>query len=295
MAKLRIDTMPDQYEIIHYDTPGIPLYIRKGNLFDYPGRRAPCHWHDDIELILLLDGEMNYYVNGENIELGTGEGIFVNSRVMHYGYAARNENCSFLCILFHPSLLASCKQVFQRYVEPILEETRVSYLYISGQGQEEMENQILNIWKLKEMQTPCYEMDVIGALYSLWHSVSSMITQMTGSPEGEPSADVTALRQMVSFIRLNFREEISLQDIADEANICKSKCCKIFKAQIAQSPIDYLNSYRLHISADLLKHTSMTVSDVALECGFNHLSYYSKLFSRSYGCTPREYRRGKMT
>ena len=295
MAKLQIDTMPDQYEIIHYDTPGIPLYIRKGNLFDYPGRRAPCHWHEDVEFIFLLDGEMNYYVNGEHVELGRGEGIFVNSRVMHYGYAARNENCSFICLLFHPSLLASCQKVFQRYVEPVLEERRTSYLCLNRQGQGDIVKRILNIWEMQEQQASCYEMEVIGALYSLWHLVSDMTGQMTGSPEREPSADVTALRRMVSFIRLHFREELSLQNIANEGNVCKSKCCKIFKAQLEQSPIDYLNSYRLHISADLLKYTSMTVSDIALECGFNHLSYYSRLFSRSYGCTPREYRRGEMT
>uniref|UniRef100_UPI000B0A6E20 helix-turn-helix transcriptional regulator n=1 Tax=Clostridium sp. NkU-1 TaxID=1095009 RepID=UPI000B0A6E20 len=52
----------------------------------------------------------------------------------------------------------------------------------------------------------------------------------------------------------------------------------------------FLNSYRLEVSRGLLKDTADSITQVALACGFNHLSYYSKLFLRSYGCTPSQYR-----
>ncbi|NMB32666.1 MAG: helix-turn-helix transcriptional regulator, partial [Clostridium sp.] len=74
-------------------------------------------------------------------------------------------------------------------------------------------------------------------------------------------------------------------------NVCRSKCCKIFKRYLMQSPIEFLNTYRLEISSNLLKDTSKSVTEVAFACGFNHLSYYSELFKRYYGCTPSEYRK----
>lgn len=295
MEKIQVDTMQDNSEIVHYDTPGIPLYIRKGILSNYLGKRAVCHWHDDIELILLLDGKMNYYVNGQIIELNEHEGILINTREMHYGYSVDGEDCVFVCILFHPSLLSACKKIFQSYVEPLLDTHSPSFLHLTTTNNTDILEQIKKIWQLKEEQNSFYEMNVIGILYSLWSSYSKISSSTLDHDSNELSSDVVALRQMVSYIHSHYREDLSLQTIAMQANICKSKCCKVFKTQVKQSPIDFLNSYRLQVSTNMLANTTMSISDIALECGFNHLSYYSKLFLRYYGCTPSEYRRSAKT
>ncbi|MFQ6951908.1 helix-turn-helix transcriptional regulator [Blautia wexlerae] len=69
-----------------------------------------------------------------------------------------------------------------------------------------------------------------------------------------------------------------------------SKCCQIFKHYMQQSPVDFLNAYRLKISCQLLCTTRKSITEIAMLCGFNHLSYFSKYFMECYGCTPREYR-----
>ena len=65
----------------------------------------------------------------------------------------------------------------------------------------------------------------------------------------------------------------------------------IFKEYLHQPPIDFLNKYRLKVSGYLLTHTQSSITEIALSCGFNHLSYFSKIFLREYGCTPTEYRK----
>ena len=62
-----IDMMPDGSEIIHYDNPGIPLYIQTGELSSYPNKRALCHWHEDIEIIRILQGSMNYFFKNTDV------------------------------------------------------------------------------------------------------------------------------------------------------------------------------------------------------------------------------------
>ncbi|HBE85743.1 MAG TPA: hypothetical protein DDW53_10475 [Lachnoclostridium sp.] len=57
-----------------------------------------------------------------------------------------------------------------------------------------------------------------------------------------------------------------------------------------QSPIDILNSYTLKVSSGLLKDTADSITQAAFVCGYNHLSYHSKLFLRSNGCTPSQYK-----
>ena len=58
-----IELNDDRSEKIPYDSPDYPIYIRQGVLSHYPNYAAPSHWHDDIELIAVLDGEMDYHVN----------------------------------------------------------------------------------------------------------------------------------------------------------------------------------------------------------------------------------------
>lgn len=70
-----IELKDDRSEKVQYDDTAYPIYIRRGILSYYPNYTAPSHWHDDIELIAVLDGEMDYNVNGEITTLQKGEGI----------------------------------------------------------------------------------------------------------------------------------------------------------------------------------------------------------------------------
>ena len=79
--------MKDASEIVHYDTAGIPLYVKSDVLSEYPGMRAICHWHDDLEFIRIRKGEMYYRVNSQTILLKEGDCLIVNSRQLHYGYS----------------------------------------------------------------------------------------------------------------------------------------------------------------------------------------------------------------
>lgn len=97
----------DASENVAYNHPDFPAYIKKRQLSSYSDFRAVSHWHDDLEFILILDGTMVYNVNGEKIPLQTGEGLFVNSRCLHYGYSGAHTECYFLCLLLSPALLSA--------------------------------------------------------------------------------------------------------------------------------------------------------------------------------------------
>ena len=109
--------------------------------------------------------------------------------------------------------------------------------------------------------------------------------------EGKPHTELNLQRAMVAYIRQNYGERLSLSDIASAGHVSRSRCCQMFRRHLQQTPVDYLNSYRLKTAANLLRGTNRTVTEIALSCGFNHLSYFSKMFLQVYGCTPKEYRK----
>ena len=292
MEKQDLEIMGGNSEVVHYERQGLPLYIRTADLEQFTGKRAACHWHDDLEWIHILDGTMNYSVNGRKLPLKVGDSLLVNGRQMHYGYG--EGGCRFLCILFHPSLFGDNQVLRQEYVRPVLENPALEYLYFAGEEEEGRKTgkALRRMAEFKEAGEMAYEMDVIGWMCLLWAEILRK-TDVGGGvcPAGERE-DRAAQKEMVSFICRHYGEPLSLEAIAAAGHVSRSKCCQIFRKYVGQSPVEFLNAYRLKVGRNLLRDTERNVTEIATVCGFSHLSYFSRQFAAAYGRTPREYRRG---
>ncbi|MBQ7432257.1 MAG: AraC family transcriptional regulator [Lachnospiraceae bacterium] len=294
---VNVDVMPDASEIVHYDEVGIPLYIRKGILSQYPEMRANCHWHEDLEFIHVLDGEMNYFINGSKVFLSKGDCLFVNARQMHYGYAHYDHECIFTCILIHPALLTANTYLYKKYVQPLISNDSLMYLKYTDIDKDynKIAAGLRRVDQLKENRSVGYQLEVINILSSLFVLILTCQKEHPDTAKTVPDPKLTAQKQMVAFIAGNYTEDLSLDQIAASAAVSKSTCCRLFKTYIHQSPIDFLNAYRLQVSCHLLTETDKSISEIASLCGFNHTSYFSKLFLRSYGCSPKVYRRSHIS
>ena len=293
MNYINTEIMQDLSEVIPYDEALVPFYIRSGHLSQYLNKRALCHWHDDIELIYVLDGEMNFYINGHSTRLTKNSGIIINTRQMHYGYASGDHDCHFICLVFHPKLLTSNPLLFQRFVMPILENTALEYLYLEGNNpiDQAILQSIPHLTAIREQAEVGYQLEIVSVLHLIWQNIYRKYLSCNLNKKDTLSSDVSIQKDMVSFIYEAYPQKLTLADIAAAGNVSRSKCCKIFKHYLQQSPIDFLNTYRLKIGCHLLHTTDKHVTEIALECGFNHPSYFTELFQRTYDCTPTAYRK----
>ena len=289
MKTVAIELMQDFSEIVHYGHTGIPLYIHTADLAVYSGMSAPCHWHDDIEWIYIISGKMCYYINGKRILLDEKDSLMVNARQMHYGYSYKEQDCHFLCILFHPSLFGSNKTLLQKYVTPVIENDDCEYQTRGKEIAEYLEQ----IRCLKAGAADAYEMQAIAVMFQLWSNLLQCRELAVPDNKSDSNSDLEIQNNMVSFIYQHYAEQISLNEIAASGNVSRSKCCLIFKHYMQKSPVDFLNTFRLKTSCNLLRNTEKSITEIAFSCGFNHLSYFSKLFIKNFGCTPREYRSQK--
>src|SRR5699024_6417577 len=108
-------------------------------------------------------------------------------------------------------------------------------------------------------------------------------------PSSGDVRELERLRRIVTFIHGHYMEHISLEDISGCVNMCKSECCRLFKRNMNQPLFDYLLHYRIRQSIPLLVQGKDSITDISLQCGFSSPSYYTKLFRKFMGCTPREY------
>lgn len=332
------EIMPDSSEVVHYDEPGLSLYIEEDSLSNYPALRAAAHWHEDLEFMLIEEGEMNYSINGETIPLKEGDVLFVNARQLHFGFDEEKKPCRFLCVLVHPSLLKHGSSLLSDQLSPMLEDASFPWYLFSGSdrnqlsggsdrncfftgsdtdhfftgsgqnhsGQYEQDcysirTQLQHIGSLKAAHPYGYELQITGLLtemagiiLSLWHEEKISATEsgsgweIPAAAKADPQLDLQ--RRMVAFVEENYYSDLSLDDIAQNASVSRSTCCRLFRKYVNMSPIDFLNSYRLQVAGSLLETTDLPVTQIASRCGFNHASYFSELFRKSYGCTPMAYR-----
>ena len=128
----QVHVMGDAAEIIRYDRAAVPLYIRQGSLSCYSHRRALIHWHDDLEFIRVYEGRMRYAVNARDLLLGPGDVLVVNSRQMHGGRAADENDCRFLCVLVRPQLLTGSPALYREQVRPFVEQPGLECLHFAA-------------------------------------------------------------------------------------------------------------------------------------------------------------------
>lgn len=285
-----IELKNDRSEKIHYDFPEYPIYIRHAFLSECPNYSAPSHWHDDIEFISILSGEMSYNVNGEIITLKSGEGIFVNSRQMHFGFSPSYKECEFICVLLHPMFICLTPGMERNYVIPVTRNQDLAYIRFTD-GIEWNKTIIEGINQIYgERQSAASALKTQSIFTWIWALIYENMPKASHA-ETSQNIDLFTLKNMIGFIQEYYNEKITLKQIAKAGNIGQSKCCKLFDSYLNQTPNTYLIVYRLNKSAELLRNTDMTVTEISYAVGFSGSSYYAEAFRKWAACSPTEYRR----
>ena len=100
-----------------------------------------------------------------------------------------------------------------------------------------------------------------------------------------------SIKTVLTYISDNYQNKIYISDLARQVNLNEQYFCRLFKKAIGRPPIAYINEYRIKQSMRLLENTDIAVTDVCLECGFNHLGNFMKEFRKLTGTTPLQYRK----
>lgn len=291
---MQIELRGDGREIKSHGDYSFPVLVSPERLDAYEMGSFACHWHPEIEFTLILDGEILYQINDRTYHLKEGDGIFCNANMLHTGRHAGDGDCSYLSVTVSPALLygyeASLLQT--KYVQPLTENLLFPAVPFSPDVS--WERDVLacleTIRQLYGNPPRSYELRVLTELYRIWILLFDNLDPEAGS-SGD-TRELERLRQIIAFIHGHYMDHITLEDISGCVNMCKSECCRLFRRNMDQSLFDYLLHYRIRQSIGLLTRGRDSITDISWQCGFSSPAYFSKLFRKFMGCTPREYARG---
>ncbi len=283
-----LTVLEDLSERLHYNVSDFPLYTKEDELKRY-GYEAVCHWHPDLEFIYIKKGIMDYFINGKTVRLTQGQGIFVNSERLHYGFSKEHYECTFIALVIHPRIFVQNTEVGNVYMKKKFGLNNPDYiiLYPHVAWHKEVLDQILAIHEA---------MDDIIANPLLIMSRAIMIAQMMGNhiadceESDHDTGEQMEFLNMTAFIQQHFSEKVSIQDIAAAGAVSRAKACRLFQKFVKTSPNEYLNNYRLMKSIELMRDTHLSMIEISEYCGFQTPSYFASVFRRSKGMTPRQFR-----
>ncbi len=267
-------------------TQELPVSIFNDNLILEP---VPYHWHDEIELIVVIEGQMELVVELEKHVILQGEGVFINSGRLHSCAAVEQNECVIKSFVFHSRFIYGDIQsnMYENYFREFLSEGSTSTCHLSKSGC----SLVLNAYDEFLRKEFAYEFLVRQKL------TDTLVDIIKNTEKQELKIDSKLRRQfdrcklMMTFIQQHYQSEISLLDIAQSAQIKESEALRCFKSALKTSPIKYLKNYRLEQAALRLKNTNHAIIHIGLDCGFYEMSYFAKSFKEHYGCTPSAYRK----
>lgn len=285
-------------EKVNYNSAQTPVYIHTSRLSDPiygPNMSAMCHWHEDIEFICILDGHMNYRVNGTEYRLEAGNGIFVNSRQLHYGFSPDRNDCGFLCVVLNPLLLCATPYIEQQFITALTENRSFPMKLLTPETEWErmLMNLLLQTGRACAERVPGYELELQSLFNRIWLLLYRNMPSASVTPP-TTSSDMTAMKNMIRYIETHLTSRIRLKDIALAGQVCQSRCCSIFRRYLNRTPIEYVTEYRLQEGRRLLSETDLNITEIADRAGFSGASYFSERFRQYYNCSPVEYRKQGM-
>lgn len=267
-----------------------PVWGVHDTLQNYVHQHFLPHWHPEIEISLIKQGELSYTLQEDTINLKQGEGVFINANTLHGGSKLPySKGCELFVLRMDPLILGPKDgRIYQTYVTAILQNPAFPYLILKPENP--WQKKLLD---LMQQIAQCYHptsspLRLLALLCEFWEILYEHLQDLL-RPIGN-NRNVDRIRLMCSYVQTHLQDKITLQQLCDCASICKSECCNIFKEVFHQTPIQYVNTCRIQQSLSLLASGQQAMSEIALQCGFSNSSYFAETFLKVIGMTPSQYR-----
>lgn len=266
------------------------LYANEGNIHEYVAGCIPSHWHNALEIFVLLRGRVQIGINDQIYILTSGEGCFINSNVLHSFTAMTNEPCLYRSFVFDSSIVSGTPgSIFDtKYVRPLMEKGPAFIRFTDTDDNKEYFSNFDKTFDLCVNEPYGYEFETRDYLSKivLFIKDKARLEQLSKIPERQD----LRIKQMLAWIEKNIDKAITVSEIAESVNICVRECQRIFNKYMHYSPMEYVRRKRIFMAADKIVGTDTPITDIAIECGFSSHSHFTRQFRELVGETPTAYR-----
>lgn len=293
MAKRTILVDSARRELEKHGTETFPMTVNHDDLWSFEGKNVPIHWHNDLEINLIREGEAVFQVYQKSYRVRTGEGFLLNRNVPHSCSSPGNEHVRYSTILVRPDFLYGDfgSDVERKCFQPFLQNSAIPCIYLTGFGENGKEilqklNQVEEAFDRKRF---CYELKIKGLLCEAFAMILYGHRQELTKFVSANLQELERLEKMLNYLNMHFTEVISLQDLADQVHLSREVCCRLFKKMTGKTITGYLEEYRVNKSFSLVQSGQYSMIQITEMVGFSNPSRFASAFRKRFGGNPGEY------
>lgn len=254
----------------------------------HPRYNMSYHWHTEYEIIRILAGELHLTLDGRELTLTEGSVVFLQDGVLHGGIPT---DCIYECLVFDLKALLKEKSSCMKQLQRILNHSSTVHTLLPT-ALPEINALCSNLFHTVALANVSYEFAALGYLYQL---LGLILEHHLYSDSAEPTTKsrqrLYQFKNVLSLIEEKYGDTLTLEDLSNSAGMTPKYFCRFFREMTQRTPIDYLNHYRIECACTQLSAANASITEIALSCGFNDISYFIKTFKKYMSVTPRQYRK----
>lgn len=252
----------------------------------HPRYEMAYHWHMEYELIRILKGEFMFKMDEQEFTAREGDIILLHDGILHGGHPV---SCVYECIVFDFSALVRHLTLCTKQIQDIINHNLiVTNFFPAASGP--IREIVWGLFESMRCKTPGHELVVLGYFYQFFGCILEYHYYAEATENtGKNTKRINQLKSALELIETSYQNPISLDDLAKSAGMNAKYFCRFFQDITHRTPIDYLNYYRIERACFELATSDLSITEVALNCGFNDISYFIKTFKKYKGMTPKKY------
>lgn len=281
----------EKTKITSYLNSAISVISREDSFF-----QSPFHSHPELELVYIKESYGKRIVGNSVEPFVSGDMVFLGSDIPHvwlndeiYYKGINKLKAKAIVVYFN-------KDIFGPSFYDLKETQKISNLFnqaskglsITGKTNELVAKKLEKLVNKKDFE-------IIIGLFEILSLLSestdlSFVNNEAYTPENNQTKN-DRLSDVFEYVKKNYKEDISLIEIAKIANLTPTSFCRMFKTKTKKPFVEYMNEIRVSNACKFLIETDMGMSEIAYECGYKTVSNFNKFFKKLTGTTPKEYRK----
>lgn len=268
------------------DDPFSTYHIKNG------GRsfQIPVHWHDELEIIYVKSGFLTVSISGENYIGTPGDAFVVSPGNLHF-MGSQTGTVDYFTFLFPVEYISFC--INDMLDDKLLKPLKNGHLMIGPRVKDtakELCEQLVETYMAKNKKIE----SEITAQIKTKRILLQFILEMWEKGfviENDKSGRNTVEKEMISYIQQNFKEKISLKEFGELFHLSEKYISRYFKEHFHITLSQYITHLRLEYAKQLLQDTDTPVTEIAMQSGYQNVSYFIRIFKKTYGVSPLKYKK----
>lgn len=271
--------------------PVFPLDVRE---YVAHGDVDRMHWHDHLEIALVLEGSGAFRFGRRAIPARVGDVFFIDNSQPHVALAAPGTDLRLLLVLFRPELICGpgSRELDRGYLAPFQAEERGESPRIHGGTRlgREVAGALAELQAIEARHAP-EERHLADATLRRALALVNRARAAARAPRKVTADRREQIRPVLEYVDEHPCEHVTLEDVAEVVHVSPSRIRHLFKDVMGLGFKEYVTRVRLAEAKRLLLSTDRSVADIAVAVSYTNLHQFYKVFYRSCAMSPAEYRR----